>query len=137
MKIDFYNINAISFNTGHPFACRLINKAYQHHHQITICCEAAMDAYELDDLLWCWYDASFIPHQIDIKQPFIIHVGLLSPVTNKILINLSLEKINEQPLWERLLQIIPNNTAAKQQAEELYHHYQEKGHDLTIHQMNT
>ena len=124
MQVDFYLFEkAQSFADCQTFACRLIEKAYQQGNQITIENESAQAAQQLNDQLWTFSLTSFIPHQQEQKE--YVSVTCKQKTATHILLKLTLST-NSSNNWQRVLQIVPNNQQLKQQARELYRHYQQQ-----------
>jgi DNA polymerase-3 subunit chi len=140
MKIDFYILEENNQQAREFFACRLIEKAYARKHRVYVECNDKSHAEEVDDLLWCYKDESFIPHNIQNEGPIPpppIQLGYAAEPRgfDDILINLSNKVPNFYQRFKRIIEIISNDEAIKSQGREHYKYYRQQGFSIQTHQI--
>lgn len=122
-------------------ACRLAQKAYEHHLHVYVHCPDSMTARRLDDLLWTFNDTSFIPHglhtdaPLNTQSPYIIIGYEHEPQHNcDYLINLA----NDMPAFFsrflRMAEILDQTPEILQKGRERYKFYRNRGYNLEYHQ---
>ncbi len=140
-QVDFYLLKQTAIEARYPFACRLLEKAYQHGHQLLVHTSSKEESTYFDNLLWTFSDASFIPHnQLDNAQeprpPLQISEGLAAQHHNDILLNLN----NEIPAFfqqfKRVIEIVPADDAWRKQARNHFRHYREAGCEINTHDLS-
>lgn len=62
-RIDFYILPGSDPAARLTYACRLAAKAWREGHRIYLNCQDAAQAEALDQRLWSFAPASFVPHQ--------------------------------------------------------------------------
>ncbi len=138
MRVDFYILAEPKPQARYPYACRIIDKAYQQGHRIHVHTDSALEAHVMDDLLWTFRDDSFIPHQItaantDIAVTIDHQDG---DVSNKdILINLAKTIPTCISQFNRIIEIVPENMELKTICREHYRYYQQQGNDIKTHKI--
>lgn len=137
-RIDFYILPDESRRSIHNFACRLAEKAYQQGHKILIKTESAAESQALDDLLWTIKENNFIPHGIydasPDQQPILIHHGNDAVDGFQLLINLS-SMANNQLQFNRIAEILNQESNCKQKGREHYKIYKDLGFEMHHHDM--
>lgn len=63
-QVNFYTLSSTDPNARLLFACRLIEKASELRHQVFVQTATSAESKLLDDLLWQFKPASFIPHEV-------------------------------------------------------------------------
>ncbi len=135
LKIDFYLAKHESFERCQELCYHLVTAEYQCGHDISILFNTLETARSFDHALWSNNSSSFIPHIIDQNTHTITIARPANPNTlTQCNMQLSLTKLADQ--IEHLIQIIPNNESDKQTARELYQHYRQLGHQITVHKDN-
>lgn len=139
-KIDFYILS-----TGHAkmhlqLACRLIEKAYKNQHRVYVHTENQMDAHELDEMLWTYREDSFIPHNLygegpEPAPPIQIGFDLKPEKHRDILINLSVQIPSFFQQFNRILEVVPNETDLQASARERFRQYRSKGFEINTHKL--
>ena len=61
-RVDFYVLEAVSSSGRTLAACRLAEKAWRTGHRVHLLTTSVSETRELDDLLWTFRQASFVPH---------------------------------------------------------------------------
>jgi len=137
-RIDFYILQESKPQARYPFACRLINKAYQRGHKLYIHTEAKEEAHRLDDLLWTFQDTSFIPHNLSGEGPTPpppVQIGFDNKATgfNDVLINMATEVPPFFNRFKRIIEIVIQEPDWKKRAREHFLFYRENGCELNTH----
>lgn len=103
-------------------AVRLAEKAYAGDQRMLIAGDAAL-LEELDELLWTYSDASFLPHAIagrldDSEQPLLLSPDISQPPANgaRLLMLLASAVPAEFAAFDRILNLFEEGTAAQVQA---------------------
>lgn len=135
-RIDFYQID--SDEAPLTFTCRLIDKIYHQGHRIHVHTETAVQAEELDELLWSFRPERFIPHslvKVDEDAPVrICHQS--EPVDHQeVLVNLSGKVPDFFSRFERVAEVVPLNETLRQAARENYRFYKDRGYPLHYHKL--
>jgi len=137
-RIDFYILKEQNPTARFPFACRLIEKAYQRGHKVYVHTGSEKDAHLMDDLLWTQRDESFIPHNLFGEGPTPpppIQIGFTDNPSgfNDVLINLGESIPAFYDRFKRVIEIVPSDDELRDKSRENYRLYREKGHELKSH----
>lgn len=120
-------------------ACRIIEKAYVQSHKIYIFCTDKKQAEILDKLLWDFKDISFIPHAQNPNTsdaPVLIGDSTSPPPEFcDILINLADAVPDFFKHFQRIIEVIPENSESRQKAREKYRFYREQQCELHSHNL--
>jgi DNA polymerase-3 subunit chi len=140
-RVDFYILPDQQRSNLRLFACRLAEKAWQHGHRILIQTDNAEESRHMDDLLWTFRDGSFIPHglagsedQEQDQQPILISHQDTTAGSFQLLINLSAH-IPKDKAFDRIAEIVNQESQRKQQGRDHYKTYRELGAELHHHEM--
>lgn len=140
-NVDFYILSNSAASDSELFACRLTEKAYSLGHQVFILADDNSQAARLDNLLWTYRDASFIPHQQnnseDIDSPVLIgcNEALPGSFTPQLLINLSQTVPAFYADFQRIAEIVCGNEEQRQQSRSHYVTYKNAGLSIDTHDM--
>jgi DNA polymerase III subunit chi len=143
MRIDFYLVKDSAPKARLEFACRLIEKAYQRNHRIFIQCVNQSMTHELDELLWCYKDESFIPHNIQGEgptspPPVQLGYSLQKPTGfNDILVNLSNEVPPFYQHFKRIIEIVCEDDAVKEITRNHFRHYKKARCQIHTHEITS
>lgn len=140
-RIDFYILNNHDALAREQFACRLVEKALQQDNQIYLHVQDEQHSQHLDQLLWSWRQNSFLPHQQqgqadDTDCPVLIGHDHEPEGTSQVLINLDLEIPGFFSRFDRVIEIVDQNTNTKEKAREHFTYYRDRGYDLNTHNIN-
>lgn len=146
IRVDFYlqHEAPLPDNTlnqaTHPFACRLIEKAYLRGHQVFVYCNNKQEAEALDELLWTFKEESFIPHNLQGEgpqspPPIQIGFGPEPREFSDILLNLSSTIPSFYQRFKRIMEIVPNIEDAKEISRQHYKLYRSHGCVLQTHSL--
>lgn len=127
MKASFYKINTLVPEMNS--LCEFIEALYRDKKRIIIFAPDETFAKALDEALWQFKEASFIPHNLEGEGPtppppvHIVYQKLPNARFTH-LINLS-DKLPDNPrLFEEIIEFVPNDEAKKILMRQHYRHYQ-------------
>lgn len=140
IRIDFYLLSSQEDSARWLLACRLLEKAYLRGHRVFVYCESQQEAHRIDELLWTFKDNSFIPHNLQgegPEPPPPIQIGYQTEPRgfNDILLNLSHEIPAFYSRFQRVMEIVINDEAAKELSRQRYREYRAKQCALHTHEM--
>lgn len=137
-RADFYILNG---NTAPSrFSCTVAGKACNQGNSVYIVAENQDAAASLDDLLWTYQDISFLPHAcIDVATPgtpiIIGWPGIQAPQTD-VLINLTGAIPDDIAGFNRIIEIIADESSRREQGRERYKFYREHGFEMFNHNIS-
>lgn len=134
-QVDLYLLTADTFSGCFPFACLLIEKTYRQGHTAVVHLESAEAGATLDQLLWTFRDASFVPHQLCAPTAITVGKAPLSSSPPSLAIHCRLLETPVSFNEQRLLQIVPNHPQLLQLARQHYRFYQQQGYSLATHRI--
>lgn len=114
--------------------CELAKRAFAAGLPTLILARDRAQAEELDDLLWSFEDDAYLPHQIagedegDDDTPIIIATPDTDTPLRPLLINL--RDAAPQGSFDRVLEVVPADPAARGPLRERWKHYQSLGFEL-------
>jgi len=139
-RADFYLLQDADPNAGLMFACRLLEKAYRKKHRVFVYCEDKISAEHLDELLWSFKDASFIPHNLQGEGPEppppiqIGYTATQNPIGYQdILLNLAntIPEFHQQ--FKRIFEIVTEDEHTKITRRKHYQAYRQQGFSVKTH----
>lgn len=139
-RIDFYLLKSTDAKARYLIACKLAEKAWRAGMKITLFTASPEEDRLLDDLLWQFRPASFIPHAT-ISAPTLAGLGCvishqgLNEGFMDMLINLSPNVPPGFEKFERLAELIDENEAIKKEGRVHYRFYKDQGYAIETHQM--
>ncbi|MEE9342800.1 MAG: DNA polymerase III subunit chi [Gammaproteobacteria bacterium] len=136
-RVNFYLLPNDDMQQRLQFTCRLTGKAYRLGKQVFIHTNSEQETQALDKLLWTFQKSSFLPHCIhregDEMPPPVTLAHDSEPVTRDVLINLA----DDVPLFfsrfDRVAELINQDTTIKQQGRVRYSFYKERGYPMETH----
>jgi DNA polymerase-3 subunit chi len=140
-QIDFYILPQAEHDARFAFACRLIEKAHALGHSIYVHAENAADAGVLDELLWSYRPASFLPHALlgstegEARPEIEIGHGDDAGDHHDVLINLGLQVPPFHSRFGRVTEIVVQNEQVLQATRASWKFYSERGFPLQRHDM--
>lgn len=142
MIIDFYILNAATYQQSLFFACQLLEKIYHEQQSAYVYLNSHEEAERFDNLLWTYRDNSFLPHyihQTNDPSPPPIQIGYagISVLLQGILINLAENIPPFYPQFDRIIEIVFSEPQMQQLARERYKQYRDQGYEINVHQSNT
>ncbi len=139
-RIDFYISPDSHAQARELLACRIIEKAWQQKSPVYVHTASSQQSEQLDQLLWTFRAQSFIPHSCspgDNSQSCTILIGHTEPPEqqNEVLINLA----NDIPMFfsrfNRVVELVHEETETKQRGRERYKFYKDRGYALNTHNL--
>ena len=131
-RADFYLIDKSRFREEPLLlVCELVRKAYAAELPTLVLARDTAQAEALDDLLWSFDPDEYLPHQIagsdegDDDAPILIATPDMDVPARPLMLNLR----NEAPggSFERVLEVVPADPAARDPLRERWKHYQSLG----------
>lgn len=140
-QIDFYILQENASAARWHFACRLVEKAFRHGHNILITLDEDTDINAFDELLWSFKPESFIPHRIlsptgSAAGAERVLISNHSPDQNpfirehSLLINLARNIPAAFSDFERLIEIVIQEENVLKNTREHYHFYRKGGYSI-------
>ena len=133
-RIDFHS----HVSNQLDYACRLTRKALSAGCRLAVLHQDAGQLAEFDRLLWSFSGPDFLPH-VGVHDRLAMHTPVLLCLAgdnldainhSEILLNLSLAVPGNFAQFERLIEIVPQESGATQAGRERYRHYQQLGYPL-------
>lgn len=139
-RADFYLIGKPRFR-DEPLllVCELARKAHDAGLWTLVLARDAAQAEAIDDLLWAFDDDAYVPHQVagqddeDELAPVLIAAPGTDAPLRPLLINLRDEAPGGE--FDRVLEVVPADPAARAPLRERWKHYQSRGFALDKHDM--
>jgi len=139
-RADFYLIAKLRFREQPlRLVCELVRKAYAAELWILILARDVAQAEELDDLLWDMGEDAYLPHQIagrdedDDVTPILIAEPESGTPLRPLVINLRDAPVTGE--FERVLEVVPADPAARGPLRERWRYYQNAGFTLNKYDM--
>jgi DNA polymerase-3 subunit chi len=134
--IDFY------FNAPDRFqvACRLAGKALAQKKRMLIYAPEPETASRIDKLLWTWPAIGFVPHcaphdPLAPETPILIAADAASAPGCELILNLAADCPPHFERFERLLEVVSAEEAARQAGRSRYRFYQSRGYRISHHDL--
>lgn len=140
-KVDFYIIPGQTIQQRLLFTCRLVEKAYKLKHTVYIHTNESAQAEQLNKLLWSFRSSSFIPHRLHSdknrdSQPVTIGYGDCSlNHTSDLMINLSDKVPDFFSRFERVSEIVVQDSTITETTRKNYRFYRDRGYPLQSHDL--
>ncbi len=139
-RADFYLIDKPRFREQPLLlVCELARRGYAANLPILVLACDAAQAEALDDLLWSFDPDEYLPHQIvgtdegEDDTPILIAAPDADTAPRPLLINL--RDAAPTGAFERVLEVVPADPAARGPLRERWKHYQALGFDVAKHDM--
>lgn len=136
---DFHTLSAPGVGPLLDRVCRLVEQAYAQGRRVHVHANAKGQAEALDERLWNYAPASFLPHNLvgegpNPPPPIQIGWGEAEARNGDVLVNLA-EAPPEQLFgrFERVLDFVPADEEGKAKARERYRIYRDRGFTLHVH----
>jgi DNA polymerase-3 subunit chi len=139
-RVDFYVLDGERDQDRLALACRLTEKAFHLGHRTYLHASSALQAQQLDELLWTYRQNSFLPHEqaqddADAECPILIGFRSEPPRHGDLLVNLGDEIPPFAENFERVVELVGGGEPERAQARERYRRYRERGYELQSHQV--
>ena len=138
-RADFYLIDKPRFREEPLLlVCELAKKAFAGEQPTLVLTRSPSQAEALDELMWAFDEAAFVPHQIAgdeddaITAVLIVPPGVATP-DRALVINLRDECA--PGLFERVLEVVPADEAERAGSRERWKTYKAAGFEVAKHDM--
>lgn len=138
-QVDFYLLQLPTAQDRLLFACRLANKAFVQGQQIYLHTDNEAQSGELDQLLWTFRASSFVPHQRvgnsqDNNQQQVLVGHNQAPENHRqLMINLASSVPEFFSRFDRLVEIVVQDTDITANSRINYRFYKDRGYPLDTH----
>jgi DNA polymerase-3 subunit chi len=137
-RVGFYVVRGADQAQRLQVATRLADKAFQRGHRIFINAADEAQARALDELLWSYRPASFLPHGLYDEaqaQPIAIGWGQEPQGHNDLLINLQLGIPGFFSRFARVAEVVTQDPASLEALRRSWTFYRERGYQLEKHDL--
>ena len=137
-RVGFYVVQAADQSQRLQVAARLADKAFQQGHRIFINAVDETQARSLDELLWSFRPASFLPHGLHGQEhadSIAIGWGQEPENHNDLLINLQLNIPRFFSRFARVAEVVTQDPATLEALRASWKFYQERGYQLEKHDL--
>jgi len=137
-RVGFYVVQAADQAQRLQVAVRLADKAFQQGHRIFINAVDETQARSLDELLWSFRPASFLPHGLHGQEhadTIAIGWGQEPENHNDLLINLQLNIPRFFSRFQRVAEVVTQDPASLEALRASWKFYQERGYQLEKHDL--
>ena len=139
-RADFYLIDKPRFREQPLLlVCELAKRGYAANLSILVLARDTAQAEAIDDLMWSFDPDEYLPHQIagmdegDDDTPILIATPDMDIPARPMLINLRDGAPNGS--FDRVLEVVPADPAARAPLRERWKHYQALGFEVNKHDM--
>ena len=138
-QVNFYTLSSEDTQSRYQFACRLAEKAVALGHRVLIQAETREQAKLLDDLLWQFKPASFLPHGLsesgNRQEPVVVNCGRYPEQSDDVLINLADQACQDPGQFARINEILNADPDVLQSGRNSYRFYQTQGYQPETHKL--
>lgn len=137
-RVGFYVVQAAGEAQRLQVAARLADKAFQRGHRVYINAASEGQARELDELLWSFRPASFLPHALngDADSELVaIGWGQEPQGHDDLLVNLQLEIPPFFSRFHRVAEVVTQDERSLEALRRSWRFYRERGYELEKHDL--
>ena len=137
-QVDFYILPTDSLSARLDFACKLCEKAWRLGHRVYLHCQDAEQRSELDQRLWCFKGEAFVPHDFaEAQADAAVALGVADDAGSHrdLLINLGGDVPGFVGQFQRVAEIVVEESAIRLAARERFRFYRERGYALQDHRL--
>ena len=137
-RVGFYVVQAAAAGQRLEVAARLADKAYAQGHNIYINATDKPQAQALNELLWSFRPASFMPHALageEQSEQIAIGWGQDPGKHSDLLINLQLEIPSFFSRFARVAEVVTQDEDSLAALRKSWHFYKERGYHLEKHDL--
>lgn len=130
-RIDFYILQGSDAEARLTYACRLAAKAWREGHRIYVNCQDPAQCAALDERLWSFSAASFVPHQpagAGLDAPLLLACGSDAGGRQSLLINLAASVPPFFERFERIAEVVNQDPQTRAALRASYRFYRERGY---------
>lgn len=135
-RIDFYLTSSGDALGREHFTCRLARKAFGLGQPLHIHAGDEVQLARLDELLWTFSDASFLPHArlgATPDAPITLDCERAPEPAPGLLINLAADIPAFFSRFERLAEVIGADDASREKGRQHFRFYRDRGYPLQVH----
>lgn len=139
-RVGFYIVDNTDAASRIRLALRLTDKAHRRGHRVFLHCENEAQARELDELLWSFRAASFIPHALVTDNPVeqvCLAWGQEPSGHDDLLINMQLAVPPFIGRFRRVAELVNAEAARRDALRASWRHYRERGYALEEHRLSS
>lgn len=137
-RVGFYVVSAAGESQRLQVAARLADKAFAQGRRIFINASNEAQARELDELLWTFRPASFLPHGLlgaEHSERVAIGWGQDPGEHNDLLINLQLDIPDFFSRFQRVAEVVTQDDASLAALRQSWKFYRDRGYELDKHDL--
>jgi DNA polymerase-3 subunit chi len=137
-RVGFYIVKDSDADSRLRLALRLAEKAHGRGHRIFLNCENEGEARALDERLWTFRAASFVPHALFTRDPteqVCLAWGQEPEGHDDLLINLRAEVPPFVGRFRRVAELVNQEPARLEALRSSWRHYRERGYALEEHRL--
>jgi DNA polymerase-3 subunit chi len=136
--VGFYVVQATDASDKLRVAARLVDKAVQQGHRVFINTADEAQARQMDELLWSYRPASFLPHGIsgeEHSENIAIGWGQEPGNHDDLLINLKLAVPEFFSRFHRVAEVVTQDAKSLEVLRESWRFYKSRGYQLEKHDL--
>ena len=141
LRVDFYLLPVITLQESFKYASALAEKSYLSGQRTFMWTNSKEDAMQLNQSLWTFRDISFVPHALfEHEMPELppVLIGFENVVSSgDILINLTPNIPDFFKKFNRVIELVPDETQAVSNSRKNYRIYRENQCELFSHNLKT
>ncbi len=154
-RVDFYLLEPSAAGSRERFACKFVEQVWRRGHRVHVHAGSPQEVQQLDELLWTWSDASFLPHRVvDGEAPgaapepeeggggafdrgAAVTLGCGAPPARAdgVLVNLRSEVPDGFERFARVAEIVDGAEPSRAAGRERFRVYRDRGCELQTHRM--
>jgi DNA polymerase-3 subunit chi len=138
-QVDFYVLTGPAPTAG-QLVCRLSLMAWEQGHRVSVLATDEEDARALDEMMWEYPPARFLPHECgpaDAGVPVDIVLSADQVASDRdVVINLSETALPDPSRFRRLLEIVPPDERLRTVSRDKFRHYRTLGLNPDSHDIN-
>lgn len=137
-RVGFYIVENPDQDSCLRLALRLTEKAHGQGHRIYLLCENEVQARELDERLWSFRPASFLPHALVTDQPdaqICLAWDQEPTAHDDLLINLQPTVPAFVGRFRRVAELVNQEASRLEALRASWRHYRERGYALEEHRL--
>ena len=137
-RIGFYIVENTDADSRLRLALRLTDKAHQRGHRVFLNAESESEAQQLDELLWTFRPASFLPHALQQENPqeqICIGWGQEPESHDDLLINLQQSVPPFVGRFRRVAELVNQEPHRLDALRVSWRHYKDRGYAVEEHRL--
>lgn len=137
-RVDFYVVSDAGPDARLNVAARLIDKAFGRGHRLFVNAADEAQARHLDDYLWSFRAASFVPHCLADQTgeaPVVIGWGQEPAGHDDVLINLAMGAPEFFSRFQRVAEIVTQDAGHLDALRDAWRFYRDRGYPLKKHDL--